>query len=75
MADPGFPKVGAPTLGGGGVVPTYDFAKSVVDPRGAPGTCRPLAQNILNFMQFFWKICQNRMLAPPRVGAPPTGNP
>ena len=34
----------------------------------APGAC-PLppikAQNVLNFMQFFWKFWQNRMLAPP----------
>ena len=41
---------------------------------GADGV--PPAQNVLNFMQLFWKIWQICMLPPPRtVGAPHTGNP
>ena len=35
-----------------------------------------MAQNCLNFMQFFRKFWQNRMLVPPKALAPPpTGNP
>ena len=41
--------------------------KAVVDLGGTPK-----AQNFLNFMQFFGKFWQNCMLAPRRVGAPPT---
>ena len=35
-----------------------------------------MAQNVLNFIQFFGKFWQNRMLAPQKMLAPtPTGNP
>ena len=34
-----------------------------------------VAQNCLNFMQFFRNFWQNRMLVPPEGLAPPTGNP
>ena len=35
-----------------------------------------MAQNCLDFMQFFRKFWQNRMLVPPeRLMLPPTGNP
>ena len=46
--------------------------------RGAPGMRSPrMAQNVLNFMQFYWKIWQNCMLAPPPPpqGCQPTRNP
>ena len=45
---------------------------------GAPGMRSPrMAQNVLNFMQFYWKIWQNCMLAPPPPpqGCQPTRNP
>ena len=49
----------------------------VADLRGAPpARPPPMAQNFLNFMQFYWKIWLNRMLTPPPRGSapPPTGN-
>ena len=55
------------------------YGEPLAYPRGAPGMPPPIhtAQNVLNFMQFFWKIWQNRMLVPPpgRLPPPPTGNP
>ena len=44
---------------------------------GVPPAPRPMTQNFLNIMQFFfWKIWQKRLLVPPwRAGAPsPNGN-
>ena len=35
----------------------------------------PQSKILFNFMHFFWKIWQNRMLAPSGGSAPPTGNP
>ena len=49
------------------------ISPAVADLRGGSP---PTAKNVPKFMQFFWKIWQNRMLAPPGGSAtPPTGNP
>ena len=47
----------------------YTWTTPVADLRAAPPSRTPMPQNFLNSIQFFWKIWQNRRLAPP------TGNP
>ena len=48
----------------------------MADLRGAQGTRSPPGPNSFNFMQFFGKIRQIRMLAPPgELAPPPRGNP
>ena len=50
---------------------------AVADLRGHPRHAPPTAQNFLNFMQFYWKIWLNCILAPPPRGSapPPTATP
>ena len=52
-------------------LPKKKLSSSVVDVRGRPGTCPPLAQNFLDSMQFFWNF-DKITLVPPWRSVPPS---